>query len=95
MIDTTLDTTIAAFSGQVVVLDTQGPLLYIGTLAEVGRDFLMLLDADVHDRHDSAVSKEQYVQQTAELGVRVNRARVVVVRREMASISLLSEVRME
>ena len=93
MTDETLDAAIGAFCGQVVILDTQGPLIYIGTLAHVGRRFLVLLDADVHDRHDSAVSKELYIQQTAELGVRVNRSRVVVMRGEVASVSLLSEVR--
>ncbi|MCL2648497.1 MAG: hypothetical protein FWD61_16070 [Phycisphaerales bacterium] len=93
MTDTPLDATIAALCGQVVILDTQGPLLYIGTLTQVGRRFLVLLDADVHDRHDSPASKELYIQQTAELGVRVNRSRVIVMRREVASVSLLSEVR--
>ena len=91
--DTSVETMIASFLGQQVVLDTQGPLIYIGTLAEVGRGFFVLAEADVHDRNDSPATKELYLVETVELGVRVNRERVVVMREVVASVSLLAEVR--
>jgi hypothetical protein len=94
VIDTATHKKIARFKGRQVVLDTQGPLLYIGTLTEVGRGFLLLSEADVHDRNDSPATKDLYLVETRELGVRVNRERVLVVWEQVASVSLLEDVRM-
>ena len=79
--------------GQIVVLDTQGPLVYIGTLEAVATGFLTLAEADVHDTNDARATKELYLAETRVLGVRVNRSRVVVVRGHVASMSLLAEVK--
>jgi hypothetical protein len=83
------------FVGQVVVLDTQGPLIYIGTLARVnggGGGTMLLVDADVHDTNDSRASKDLYLAETRDLGVRVNRKTALVMRHHVASVSLLREV---
>ena len=45
------------FRDQDVVLDTRGDLLYIGRLKAIGEWFLELVDADVHDIHESGTSK--------------------------------------
>ncbi|HVS71244.1 MAG TPA: hypothetical protein VHQ47_08315 [Phycisphaerae bacterium] len=79
--------------GRVVVLDTQGPLLYVGTLERVAGVFLHLTQADVHDINDSRASKDLYLVETRDLGVRVNREAVVVMRSQVASVSLLADVR--
>ena len=81
-----------AWVGAVVVLDTQGPLIYIGTLARVTAAWVEMSDADVHDTNDSRASKDLYLVETRDLGVRVNRTRVVVMRAQIASVSLLKEV---
>ena len=81
-----------AWIGQIVILDTQGPLIFIGTLEQVGTGFLALLDADVHDTNDARATKELYIAETRELGVRINRSRVIVTRAHIASVSLLEEV---
>ncbi|MGC8551936.1 MAG: hypothetical protein ACP5O7_03625 [Phycisphaerae bacterium] len=78
--------------GQKVVLDTQGPLIYIGTLTAVDTQALMLRDADVHDCRDSRSSKEFYLAQTRTVGIHVNRAEVMVQRAVVASTSLLEAV---
>jgi hypothetical protein len=83
---------LADYIGQIVVLDTQGPLIYIGSLERVSPDYFVLRDADVHDRHDSRASKDLYLVETRNLGVHVNRGRVLVMRRQAASISLLKDV---
>ena len=93
VIDTPTHKKIARFKGRQVVLDTQGPLVYIGTLQEIGRGFLLLAEADVHDRNDSPATKELYLLETRELGVRVNRERVIVMWEQVASLSLLEDVR--
>jgi hypothetical protein len=81
------------FLGQIVILDTQGPLIYIGTLERITEMSLVLVDADVHDSNDSRASKDLYIVETRDLGVRVNRQRAVVMRQQIASASLLRDVR--
>lgn len=91
--ETAGDEPLVAWVGQVVVLDTQGPMLYIGMLERVGPTFVVLSDADVHDRNDARATKDLYLAETCELGVRPNRARVMVTRAVIASASLLADVR--
>jgi len=92
MVDTRAGDPLGGFLEHVVVLDTQGPLIYIGTLVEISEVFLVLQEADVHDSNDSRASKDLYLVETRELGVRINRKRVLVMRRQVASVSLLREV---
>jgi hypothetical protein len=92
MADTPVVDGLTAFIGQPVVLDTQGPLIYIGTLQCVSAATLFLTDADVHDSNDSRASKDLYLVETRVLGVRVNRRTVLVMRHLVASISLLRDV---
>jgi hypothetical protein len=90
--DTDLSDPLARFQGEEVVLDTQGPLIFIGRLMEVGAGHVVLVDADVHDTNDSRASKDLYVLETRDLGIRVNRAMVMVMRGEVASVSFLRDV---
>ena len=83
----------AEFTGHLVVLDTQGPLIYIGTLERILPNALLLIDTDVHDINDSRAGKELYLMETRELGVRINRARVIVHLSQVASVSRLADVR--
>jgi hypothetical protein len=89
---TTWEDPVRDLVGKVVVLDTQGPLIYIGTLAQVTEAFYVLMEADVHDSNDSRASKDLYVVEARDLGVRVNRKRVLVMRAQVASASLLADV---
>lgn len=94
--DTSPDTDqdpLLAWIGQTVILDTQGPLLYIGTLEHAHAGFLILTDADVHYASDSRSTRDFYLAQAQEVGVHVNRARVFVARLQVASVSRLSDVR--
>ena len=90
--DETLDGELERMAGQIVVLDTQGAMVYVGTLERVARDHVALLNAEVHDSTESRASKELYLLETRELGVRTNRRRVVVDRRVVISVSLLADV---
>lgn len=83
---------LSLFLNQVVILDTQGPLIYIGTLQRLTDSALVLTAADVHDTNDSRASKDLYLVETRDLGVRANRSLVVVMRQQVASVSLLSDV---
>ncbi len=82
-----------------VVLDTQGPLLYIGLLLAWDDRGYWLADADVHDRQDGHASKEEYTNTARQLdqtGARhINRRRVFVERHAVVSVSALDDVVME
>lgn len=84
------------FLGQCVVLDTQGPLVYIGRLEAADERGYWLVDADVHDRTEGHASKEEYVNDAHLLertGARqCNRRRVFVERAAIVSLSALDDV---
>ena len=83
---------LAPYMGQLVVLDCRGPIVYVGTLSSVTESFYELKDADVHEMLDGRSSKEIYLMDARKHGVRKNRARVLVRRVEVVSISLLEDV---
>ena len=78
--------------GEVVVLDTQGPMIFMGRLVRIAADCFVLEDADVHDRTEGHSNKELYVLNALKLGVRVNRRRTFVPRRHVVAVSTLRDV---
>ena len=92
MSDPLLSHPLSEFIGQIVVLDTQGPLIYLGTLTHVLPHHILLTDADVHDSNDSRATKDLYLIEARDLGVRMNRKRVMVAAAQIASASLLSDI---
>ena len=85
-------TELEALLDKEVVLDTRGPIVYLGTLEAIGEWFMTLTDADVHDLADSSTSKEVYIMETAKHGIRKNRADVFVRKSEVVSLSALEAV---
>ncbi len=79
-------------SGEVVVLDTAGPLIYVGRLKRVTPHAFELIEADVHDMNDSRSTKDFYLLQIRDLGVRPNRAMVLVHRSHIISVSRLADI---
>jgi hypothetical protein len=84
------------FVDQRVVLDTSGPMIYIGVLEAADERGYWLIDADVHDRSDGHSTKEEYVSESLDLArgdaVRINRKRVFVERHSVISVSALEDV---
>lgn len=78
--------------GKAVVIDTDGPIVYLGTLAEVSPSAFTLVEADVHDCRDGHATKEVYVAECRRNGLAVNRKKVVVLRRYVMSMSLMDDV---
>jgi hypothetical protein len=78
--------------GQVVVVDLISPYVCLGTLAAVDRDYFDLRDADLHDFRDSTKTRELYVYDSIRLGIRRNRARVLVRRAEVVAVTRFSDV---
>ena len=77
---------------QQVVVDTRSPWVYIGMLAEVRPDCLLLTNVDVHDSGETATPKERYVLDSTTSGVKANRRSVYVNLEYVVSVSLLADV---
>ncbi len=78
--------------GQVVVVDLAAPYVCLGTLTKLDPEFLELADADLHDFRDSAASREVYIYDSVRLGIRRNRSRVLIRRREVVAITRFAEI---
>lgn len=87
-----MSTTFTDFIGQMVVVDVDGPVVYLGRLVSVGAEFLTLEDADVHNLGDSATSRERYVIEARRLGVRPNRKKAEVRIARVVGLSRLEDV---
>lgn len=80
------------YLGRPVVVDLTSPYVCIGTLADADSAFLDLRDADLRDLRDGRSTREIYVFDSARLGIRRNRNRVLVRVDEVVAITLLSDV---
>ncbi len=87
-----MEASFESFLNEVVVLDTGGPMVYLGTLAAVTSTGFVLVDADVHDTRDGHATPEVYVNEVRLQGISVNRRRVLVMRSAVASVSRLADV---
>lgn len=87
-----MESAIEELLGRVVVLDVSSPYVYVGTLAGHDEHYLILQNADAHDLRDTKTNREIYVLDSKRHGVRSNRARVLVRRHEVVSISALEDV---
>lgn len=92
MDDQELSTFLAQLIGHVVVLDMSSSYVCLGTLVGVDRDFFVLRDADLHDFRDSPASREVYVYDSARLGIRRNRASVLIRRAEVVAVTRFTDV---
>jgi hypothetical protein len=75
-----------------VVLDTAGPILYIGILMAITPGGFWLEQADVHDCRDGHASKDAYLIEAKLSGVTKNRRRVFVMASTVISGSALDDV---
>lgn len=86
------ETALESLLNQKVVVDVTGPFLYIGTLQEFDQTSISLIEADVHNQRDTNTGTEQYLIDTKKHGIRVNRHKVVVMKRVIMSVSPLEAV---
>ena len=87
-----MDQTLESFLSQRVVLDTGGPVVYLGTLAAVTETGFLLKDADVHDTRDGHATPEVYINEAHRQGISPNRKRLLVMHSAVVSISRLEDV---
>jgi small nuclear ribonucleoprotein (snRNP)-like protein len=83
---------LASLVGHEVVVDFRSSYVCLGKLVGYDALFLDVHDADLHDFRDSPASREVYVYDSARVGIRRNRARVLVSRAEVVAITRFSDV---
>ncbi len=78
--------------GQVVVVDLKSAYVCLGTLVYCDEQFLDLVDADLHDFRDSPATREVYVYDSVRLGIRRNRARVLVRQDDVIAVTRFADI---
>ena len=78
--------------GITVVVDTDGPEIYVGRCDDMDDDKVILLDVDVHRDGDGDRSKEEYVQKAAQFGVWKKHDHLVIDRARVTSVRRLGEI---
>jgi len=80
------------FIGCQVVIDTNSPYIYLGTLAAVDEFFITLKEVDVHDQKEGATTKEIYILDAKKSGIKINRHQAIVRKDIIVSFSKLEDV---
>ena len=78
--------------GEKVVIDFGGSYVCLGTLVRIDEHFLEVKNADLHDLRDTETSRENYVAASQATGIKRNRKRVLLVRRDIVAIGRLDDV---
>jgi hypothetical protein len=77
--------------GVTVVVETGGPLTYVGRFDTEDETGVHLLDVGVHDAAAGG-TREEFVRRSARFGVRSERKYLVVPRAEVSRITRLGEI---
>ena len=85
---------LSTFVGKKIVVDTDGPILYVGHLEKAGDGQLTLTDVDVHYLQDGnpTTTNELYVLESRKHGVRRNRKAAQIRLERVMSVSLLEDI---
>ncbi|MDX1630918.1 MAG: hypothetical protein R3234_03605 [Thermoanaerobaculia bacterium] len=78
--------------GITVVVETEGPELYVGRCDEVTDEGVILLDADVHREDGEGPDREEYLDRASRFGVWGKIRRLVVARDRVSSIRPLGDL---
>ena len=85
-------TLLAPLIGQIVVVDLKSTYVCLGMLVRCDEFFLEVTDADLHDFRDSTATREVYVYDSARLGIRRNRTRVLVRMDDVVAITRFADI---
>ncbi len=78
--------------GITVVVDTDGPEIFVGRCDDMDDEKVILLDVDVHRDGDGGKSKTEYVQKAAQFGIWKKHDHLVVDRARVTSVRRLGEI---
>lgn len=82
----------SALHGITVVVDTQGPKVYVGRCDTEAEEGIVLLDVDVHEEGEGGRSKEEFLRQVARVGYWKRHDRLVVAAAEIRSVTRLGDL---
>ena len=77
--------------GITVVVETDGPEVWVGRCDDLDENAMILLAADVHREGDGGLSRAEYLERAARLGVWAKYERVALPRARVTSIRLLGQ----
>jgi hypothetical protein len=89
---TALSPLLEPFLGKIVIVDLVSTYVCLGIFVACDAQFLELHDADLHDFRDSPATREVYVHDSAQLGIKRNRARVLIRRAEIVAITRFDDI---
>ena len=78
--------------GITVVVDTDGPEIYVGRCDDMDEERVILLDVDVHVDGENGRSKDEYVSRASLYGVFKKFDHLVLDRRKVISVRRLGEL---
>jgi hypothetical protein len=78
--------------GEKVVIDLSSPYVCLGTLIGLSESFLELKNADLHDLRDTETTRENYVAACKMTGIKRNRRRLLLARREVVGVCRLEDI---
>ena len=78
--------------GITVVVDTDGPEIFVGRCDDMDHQRVILLDVDVHREGDGGSSKEEYVRKAAQFGIWKKHDHLVIDRARVTSVRRLGEI---
>ena len=64
----------------------------LGTLKRIDAEFLELRNADLHDLRDTETSRENYIAASVATGIKRNRKRVILFRRDIVAVTLFDDI---
>lgn len=79
---------------QEVVVDVDAPYVILGTLVAITEKSLKLQAADVHDLRDSETTRERYILDSAQDGIRTNRDTAFVRLDQVVCVSPLNDIQL-
>jgi hypothetical protein len=80
------------YIGEKVVIDLNSPFVCLGTLLRADEHTMELRNADLHDLRDTETTRENYVAECRTTGIKRNRKRVMIFRRDVVAVSRLEDV---
>jgi hypothetical protein len=82
----------AELHGITVVVETNGPITYVGRYDSQDENGVHMLDVGVHDTSSGIGSREDYVRKSAKFGIRTTHKHLVVPADQVVRITRLAEV---
>jgi hypothetical protein len=82
----------AELHGITVVVETNGPVTYVGRYDSEDEQGVHMLDVGVHDGSAGGSSKDEYVRKSAKFGIKTSHKHLVVPADQVARITRLAEM---